>query len=195
MKPLVAIAILAFLVIAGCAASPIHEGVAADGRPYRGSATPKVVIYEYSDFECPYCAQVQPTVDQILRTYPNVQLQYRYFPLDIHPRGIPSAIAAVCADEQGKFWQMYDVLFPNQDKLEDADLQKYASGMGLNMTKFNQCLSSDEAAQKVRADMAEGATVGVQATPTFKIGDSIVRGAQPFAQFKSVIDSELARVG
>ncbi len=191
-----AIALAAVLLFAGCASSPINEGTDAQGRQYRGADSPKVTIYEYSDFECPYCGKAQPTVEEVLRAYPDtVRLYFRHYPLDIHPRAMPSAIAAVCAEEQGKFWQLHDLMFANQNNLEDADLQKYASDIGLNMTKFNACLSSPEASQKVQQDMLGAASAGVSATPTFAIGESQVRGAQPFSKFKSLIDSELAKAG
>ncbi len=196
MRKLALIAIAVFVLLAGCAGSPIKEGTDAQGRAWRGAESPKLVIYEYSDFECPFCGQAQPTVEQILRAYPDsVRLEFRNNPLDIHPRAMPSAIAGVCAEEQGKFWQMHDRMFANQAALEDSDLQKYAADAGLDMGKFNICIASAEAAAKVRADMAEGAAAGVTATPSFKIGETLVRGAQQFSVFKQVIDSELARAG
>jgi protein-disulfide isomerase len=193
---ILAIALAAVLVLAGCAGSPIKEGMDAQGRSWRGAESPKLVIYEYSDFECPFCGQAQPTMEQVLRAYPgDVRLEFRHNPLAMHPRAMPSAIAGVCAEGQGKFWQMHDLMFANQQALEDADLGKYAADTGLDMDKFNACIASPEAAAKVRADMAEAVDAGVTATPSFGIGGTLVRGAQPFSIFKSAIDSELARAG
>jgi protein-disulfide isomerase len=191
---LIAAALMAALLLFGCAGQPINEGVDAQGRAYRGAANSKLVIYEYSDFECPFCGRVQPTVEGMLRAYPNdVRLYFRHFPLDAHPRAMPSALAGVCAEEQGKFWPMHDKLFSNQNALSDSDLKKYAADAGLDSAKFGSCLSSQAALERVKSDMAEAAAAGVEATPSFKIGESMVRGAQPFSKFKEVIDSELAR--
>lgn len=193
----IAIAVAAILLLAGCAGAPIKEGKDSQGRSWRGAESPKITIYEYSDFECPYCGKVQPAVEEVLRAYPDsVRLEFRHNPLvEIHPRAMPSAIAAVCAEEQGKFWQMHDLFYANQQALEDADLEKYAGQAGLDVASFKKCIASDAAAAKVKVDMAEAAREGVLATPTFVIGKTIVRGAQPFPVFKSAIDSELARAG
>ncbi|MCX6772921.1 MAG: thioredoxin domain-containing protein [Candidatus Micrarchaeota archaeon] len=192
-----AIALAFVLLLAGCAATPLKEGVAADGRPYRGAANAKLTIYEYSDFECPFCARAVQTVEDALRTYPDsVKLEYRYFPLvAIHPRGYPSALAGACAEKQGKFWAMHDLMFANQEKLEDADLQGYAKQAGLDMQQFSACLSSPETAKIVNDDMAAGEKLGIGGTPVFFIGQSSVTGSQPLSKFKEVIDSELARSG
>ncbi|MEM2137926.1 MAG: thioredoxin domain-containing protein [Candidatus Anstonellaceae archaeon] len=194
MKTVLAALLLSAILLFGCTAAPLPEGVTADGRPYRGAANPRVVIYEYSDFECPFCAQAVGTVDETLRAYPDsVQLQYRHFPLEVHPRGVPAAVAAECAAEQGKFWQMHDRLFANQNALSDADLAKYAQELGLDMGKFAECQKSDDALSRVESDRLEGMAKGVQATPTFFIGQSSIRGSQPISKFKQVVDSELAR--
>lgn len=191
----IGIALAMLLALYGCAAQPMPEGMTQDGRAYRGAANARLVIYEYSDFECPYCGKVQPTVDEVLRAYPeDVQLQFRNNPLDIHPQSYGAALAGVCAEEQGKFWPMHDKMFASQSALYPSDLKKYASELGLDQQKFEQCLGSAEADAKVKSDLAEGAST-VRGTPTFKIGQSAVMGAQPFSKFKTVIDSELARVG
>jgi protein-disulfide isomerase len=194
MRTYLAALLLSAILLFGCTAAPLPEGVTPDGRPYRGAANPKVVIYEYSDFECPFCAQAVGTVDEVVRSYPDtVQLQYWYFPLETHPRSVPAAIAAECAAQQGKFWQMHDKLFPNQNALEDSDLAKYAQELGLGMEKFAECQKSDAALARVEADRLDGMAKGVQATPTFFIGQSSIRGSQPLSKFKQVVDSELAR--
>ncbi len=197
MRTLVVSLLIAAALLFGCTGSPINEGMTVDGKAYRGAANPKVVMYEYSDFECPFCGKVQPAVEEVLRAYPEtVQLQYRHYPLvDTHPRSFPSAITAVCAEKQGKFWQLHDKMFANQQALSDSDLRKYASEAGMNLTEYDSCISSDETAQTVRGDMLVGNSIGVQATPTFTVGGSQVRGAQPFSKFKQAIDSELARIG
>jgi protein-disulfide isomerase len=186
---------LAFvLLFAGCASAPLNEGRTPDGRAYRGAASPKVTIYEYSDFECPFCGQAVPVVDQIMHAHASeVQLQFRNFPLTaIHPRAMPSAVAGVCADYQGKFWGMYDKMFANQQNLGDADLLKYAQEVGLNMTDFSSCIASKQASDKVQADVAAGNALGVQGTPTFLVGSTLVVGTTYLQQ---AVETELAKTG
>lgn len=192
----IALALVALLVLSGCTASALREGVTKEGRPYRGAEYAKLTIYEYSDFECPYCARARSNVEEVLRAYSGtVRLEYRYFPLFSHPRGYPSALAGACAEQQGKFWQMHDLMFENQNALEDADLEKYAGQAGMDVPAFKKCVASAEAAVKVNADKSQGDALGIQGTPTFFIGQSTVVGAQPVSAFRSVIDSELARIG
>jgi protein-disulfide isomerase len=182
------------LLFPGCASSPLNEGKTADGKAYRGASAPKVVIYEYSDFECPYCGTAVPVVDELVRAHASeVQLQFLHFPLTgIHPRSMPSAIAAVCADEQGKFWQMHDRLFSSQNSLEDADLKKYAGEMGLDGAEFASCIVSPEAAAKVKKDMASGAALGVRGTPSFYVGSTLAVGT---GKLRQIVETELAKAG
>lgn len=193
---LLSLALVAALLLPGCIAPPpLHEGVDAQGRAYRGAENAKLTIYEYSDFECPYCGKVQMALDEAMRQYSDrVRLEYRHYPLPAHPRAMPSAIAAVCAEKQGKFWQMYDKLFANQQALEDADLEKYAGEIGMDKAAFASCIVSNEAKLLVQKDMDEAAIAGVQVTPTFKIGETMVKGAQPADKFKSAIELELAKI-
>jgi len=190
----IAAILVVLMLVFGCAGAPIKEGATADGYAYRGSASPKIIIYEYSDFECPYCGRAGPAIDEVLRTYPNeVQLQFRHFPLtEIHPRSMPSALAGICAEKQGKFWQMHDKMFASQEKLEDADLSAYAKEAGLDMQMFAQCLSSKETADRVNADIAAGAALGIRGTPSFAVGRSVVVGTP---KLKSIVDAELAKIG
>ena len=189
-----AIALAAVLLLAGCASSQLNEGRTPDGRAYRGAANPKVTIYEYSDFECPFCGAAAPVVDQLMHAHASeVQLQFRNFPLTtIHPRAMASAIAGVCADEQGKFWEMYDKMFANQQSLEDADLLRYAQDVGLNMTDFSAYIASPQASDKVQADIASGNALGVQGTPTFQVGSTVVVGTTYLQQ---AVETELAKAG
>ena len=193
MKKLFVLAI-ALALLFGCASS-LNEGVTPEGRAYRGAENAKLTIYEYSDFQCPFCDRARQNVEEVLRQYPDsVRLEYRYFPLGSHPRGFASALAGACAEEQGKFWKMHDLMFDNQEALEDADLEKYASQSGMDVGAFKKCLVSQQAAKIVSADKAQGESLVVQGTPTFFIGESVVVGAQPVSKFKSAIDAELARI-
>ncbi len=165
----------------------------ADG-PSRGPATAKVTIVEFSDFQCPFCARVNPTLDQIRTTYPDdVRIVFRHSPLPFHPNAAPAAEAAVAAEWQGKFWEMHDKLFANQQALERAGLEARAAELGLDLPAFRQALDTHAPKARVDADLALGKMIGVRGTPTFFIDGRSVLGAQPFAEFKKVIDDEIAR--
>lgn len=196
VKVLLALSIACLLLAFGCAAAEVNEGVGSDGRAFRGSAAPKVVVYEYSDFECPYCQKGQPAVDAVMRAYQEkgAQLRFMHYPLPSHPRSLPASLAAVCAEKQGKFWEMHDKLYANREALEDSDLEAYATGIGLDMAAYAKCISSPDAQAVIEADMQEGKAAGVRATPTFVIGQSMVEGASQ-EKISQAIELELARQG
>jgi protein-disulfide isomerase len=167
--------------------------VAAEG-PSRGPKDAPVTIVEFSDFECPYCGAAHDTVEQVMSTYAGkVRLVYRQFPLtNIHPHAAKAAEAALCAADQGKFWEYHDVLFKNQKKLDPTDLKTYASSTGMDGQKFGSCLESGEKKGRVDADQQAGLQAGVGGTPAFFINGIFLNGAQPIDEFKRVIDAELA---
>lgn len=162
----------------------------------RGGKDAKVTIVEYSDFECPFCSRAHPTVMQVLEEYgDDVRVVYRHFPLSFHPQAQKAGEASECAADQGKFWQYHDVMFENQSLVSGGVTQfkKWAVELGLNATRFNNCLDSGEKASLVTDDANEGAALGVTGTPGFFINGISVVGAQPFSVFKQVIDAELAK--
>ena len=115
---------------------------------------------------------------------------------------MPAHLAAACADEQGKFWEMHDAIFDEQEKLGSGtvqftvdDVKKWAAKIGLNTAKFNQCLDSGKYKQEVEKDIADGSAAGVRGTPATFINGRLVSGAQPFAAFKVIIDEELKKLG
>ncbi len=116
---------------------------------------------------------------------------FRDFPLQNHARALPAAEAALCAKEQGKFWEFHDKIFDNQRALEDADLKRYAGEIGLNVEDFNACLDAGKFKSQAMQDQREGQQQGVTGTPAFFINGRFMSGAQPFEAFKSVIDQEL----
>lgn len=161
--------------------------------PIRGKADAPVTIVQFADYQCYYCNKVQPTIDRVLKEYDGrVRLVYKDFPLPAHSRAFPAAIAAHCAGDQGKYWEMNGKLMANQDNLGDADLQSYAQGAGVDMTKFNACIASGKWDPITRANADEGQRVGVSATPTFFIDGTLVSGAQGYDRFKTIIERELA---
>lgn len=162
--------------------------------PIRGNPEAKVTIVEFSDFQCPYCGKVEPTLKKILETYKDqVKLIYKNYPLPFHENADPAALAALCAKEQGKFWEYHDLLFENQESLKVTDLKKYAVDLGLKTEDFDSCFDSKKYKNQVQADFAEGNRVGVRGTPAFFINGRLLSGAQPFENFKAIIDEELSR--
>jgi protein-disulfide isomerase len=168
-------------------------GLKADD-PVLGSKNAKLTIIEYSDYQCPYCGRVEPTIKQVMSTYGDqVRLVFRDFPLSFHENAMPAALAANCAQDQGKFWEYHDLLFANQEALDAASLKKYATQVGLDATKFNDCFDTKKFQAAIADDMSTAQADGVQGTPFFKIGSQQVSGALPFDSFKKVIDAELAK--
>jgi protein-disulfide isomerase len=173
---------------------PPRVAVADGGRPSKGPANAPVQIIEFSDFECPFCFRVNPTVTQVLSTYGDrVRLVYRHLPLPNHPNARPAAEASACANEQGKFWEYHDKLFADQSKLGAADLKKHAADLGLDTGKFNACVDGRRFQKDVDADMDAAQLLGVSGTPHFFINGRALSGAQPLESFKAIIDEELAR--
>jgi protein-disulfide isomerase len=154
-----------------------------------------IQIYEYSDFECPFCSRIMPDVKKILEEYKGqVVWITRDFPLSFHQRAKPAAIAAKCASYQGKYWDMYGELFNNQQNLSDADLEKYAKNIKLDMTQFQACQKSPKMAEERIAENTQTAAQNdVTGTPTIFINGRRFSGAVPYGEFKKVIDEELAK--
>ena len=175
---------------------PFRVAVAAVG-PSKGPENAPVTIVEFSDFECPFCGRVNPSIKKIRDTYGDkVQVVFRQFPLDIHPNARKAGEAALCADQQGKFWAMHDAMFANQKKLAVDGLKLIAAGIvDLDTTAFNDCLDSGRFADTVAKDIKEGARAGVSSTPAFFINGRYLSGSQPFENFAEIIDDELERSG
>jgi len=176
---------------------PPRLRLAVGDDPTRGPADAPVTIVEFSDFQCPYCSRATATLKKLETSYPGkIRLVYRDFPLvQIHPNAARAAEAAACANEQGKFWPMHDVMFEHQDKLGEADLKLSAASLGLDAAKFDQCLESGRYTGQWKKDTAEGEQYGVSSTPAFFINGRLVVGAQPYESFARIVDEELARAG
>ena len=176
------------------------------GEIFRGAATAQVAIIEFGDFECPYCRRYEnQTYPQIADTYiktGKVRYYYKDLPLPFHAHARPAALAAHCAGEQGKYWQMYDALFADQVPATPADLDARAKAAGVDTTKLDACIASDRFSSTIRQSIDEAAKMTMSGTPTFLIGtvapdgslinvrQSVV-GAQPFSVFRADIDSLL----
>jgi protein-disulfide isomerase len=175
---------------------PPRFEVAATG-PALGPETAPVTIVEFSDFECPFCLRIHPTLKQVMDEYEGqVRLVFRQFPLNnIHPHAQKAAEASLCADAQGKFWEMHDAMFENPRELAVADLKTRAAEIGLDEQAFATCLDSGEFSDEVAADLDAGRALGVTGTPALYINGRFLSGAQPFEVISRVIDDELKRAG
>ncbi|HUE88657.1 MAG TPA: thioredoxin domain-containing protein [Vicinamibacterales bacterium] len=163
--------------------------------PVKGPAGAPITIVEYSDYQCPYCARVNPALDRVVQTYGDkVKIVFKDFPLPNHPEAPKAAEAAHCAGEQGNYWEMHDRLFANQQSLQIPQIKQYATALELDMNAFNQCLDSGKHASRVAENMKAGEALGVASTPTLYVNGRPVVGAQPFEFFKAIIDEELARI-
>ena len=161
--------------------------------PVRGAPDAAITIIEFSDFQCPFCARVVPTLQQLLEQYPaRVKWIFKNYPLDFHADSPLAHRAVLAAGEQGKFWEMHDLIFAGQAFIKKDDLLQKARSLKLDMAKFTADLESDKLKQEVEADQQEGAALGVNGTPTFFINGKAYSGAMPLSQFQAIINAELA---
>ena len=178
-------------------ANKIYDIPVPKKAPTKGAAKAKVVIQEFSDFQCPFCSRVNPTVAQVIKEYGDkVQIVWRDYPLPFHKDAQPAAQAAreVFAQKGDKaFWAYHDLLFANQKTLSRENLEKFAEQVGgIDMKAFKAALDSGKHKAAVDADMAAVAKAGARiGTPSFFINGKLIQGAQPFAAFKVVIDEAL----
>jgi len=160
--------------------------------PVMGPSNAKVTVVAFSDFQCPFCSRAVPTLKQVEDTYKGkIRVAFKNMPLPFHDKAHLAAEAALAANEQGKFWEMHDKLFANQQQLDRPALEKYAEELGLNMSKFRAALDSGKFKDRVDREAKEGNSFGATGTPTFFINGHILVGAQPFDAFKTAIDAEL----
>mgnify|MGYP000299446329 CR=1 FL=1 len=162
-----------------------------------GKASAKVTIIEFSDYQCPFCSRAEATMEQVRKNYGDeVRVAYKHNPLPFHPNAAPAARAAMAAREQGeeKFWQFHSLVFKNQDKLDQDTFLAHARAIGLNEGKFKADLDSNKAKYdaQIEADQREASQFGASGTPAFFINGRFVSGAQPYDNFKKIIDEEIA---
>ena len=161
-----------------------------------GDRNAKVQIIVYDDFECPYCLRHNDTMKQIRSTYGDkVAITYRHFPLSFHDNALKASEAAECAGEQGKFFEMIEQLFVDNENgtMGVAQFKKDAVTLKLNASQFNECLDSGKYESAIYAQQEEGFSFGVNGTPGTFVNGQLVSGAVPFAQFQTAIDSILAQ--
>jgi protein-disulfide isomerase len=168
--------------------------VSADDDPFIGPADAPVTIIQFAEYQCPYCGKARESLEEVEKNYPGkVRFVFRDFPLGFHSRAIPAAVAANCAEKQGKYWEVHDKLMSNQTALEDADLERVAREAKLDIDKWQACRKDPAMEEEIRKDMDDGSKAGVSGTPAFFINGVFLNGAQPYERFKAVIDRELSR--
>ena len=169
--------------------------VSIQGAPFKGGEKAPVTIVEFSDFHCPFCKRVVPTLAQLESKYGDkVKLVFRDFPIEsLHPGASKAHEAARCAGEQGKFWPYHDKLFAGPANSSPELFNRFAKEVGLESAAFETCLSSGKHQAAIKKDIEEGQRLGVAGTPAFFINGRLFTGAQPLDAFARVIDEELAR--
>jgi len=175
-----------------------QEALTAGATLTKGNPEAPVTIVEFSDYQCPYCARYSTTtLRQIMDTYgDDIYYVWRDYPLGFHPNAVPAALAARCAGQQGKYWEMHDQLFVNQGNWSEQENAReffvgLASELDLDTDQLSQCLEKQVGKTEIEADLKLAREMGVRATPTFFVNGQKLEGAQPFEQFQAVIEAAL----
>jgi protein-disulfide isomerase len=175
------------------AMSPPRLQVEATG-PSKGPENAPITIVEFSDFQCPYCSIANGELKKAMDKYPGkVRVVFRNFPLDFHKEAQKAAEAGLCAQDQGKFWELHDKMFANQRALQVEKLKEYAKEVGMDAGKFDACLDGGNYADKVKKDLEAGSKLGISGTPAFLVNGIFRGGALQAEQFEQLFEEELAR--
>ena len=173
-------------------ASKLYQSLIRESDPARGNQQAEVIIMEFGDFECPYCAELYPNLLEILVEYEGkVKLVWKDFPIPSHLQARLAALAARCAAEEGKFWEYHDYLFENQENLSRELYNQIALELNLNLADFNQCLESQDKIEEIGQGLIDGQNLGIDATPTLFINNRAFNYALTYEELKSVIEEEL----
>ncbi len=175
--------------------NPPVADISIEGEPMLGDLNAPITMIEFSDFQCPYCAnytlQIFPEIKKEYVDTGKVKIVFKNFPLPFHKDAATAALAAECANEQNKFWDYEAKLFENQNDLSKDNLKKWALDIGMDADQFNQCLDSSKHQDEVKNDMEEGVASGVEGTPSFFINGELVVGALPFSEFQKIFEEKL----
>jgi hypothetical protein len=169
------------------------KNVLLDGSPSKGPESAPITLVEFADFECPFCAMEAPVLEKAWQAHQTtVRFVYKYFVISAHPHGESAARAAIAAANQGKFWEMHDMLFANRDHLEGADIDSYAKALGLDMAKFHADMQAPATTDRIERDKKLGESLGVQGTPTIYLNG---REFDPHQDLDDWINLELQTTG
>lgn len=178
----------------GAEPAPEHVDVTVGNAPVKGGKSAKVTIVQFSDFQCPFCSRVEPTMNELQKTYGDkIRIAWKNQPLPFHQFAQSAAEASMAAGAQNKFWEMHAKMFANQGALDRPSLEKYAGEIGLDMSRFKADLDGGKWKEAVQKDSAEGTKAGASGTPTFFVNGWKLVGAQPPEAFKKLIDQELKK--
>ena len=171
--------------------------LATDGAPFQGPKDAKIVVVEFSDYQCPFCSGAEPLMDQVLAAYPkDVKRVYKQFPLtSIHQNAMPAARAAVAAGKQNKFWEMHKKLFENQRDLSVDNYKKWAQELGLDVARFEKDMASPEVQAQIDRDVKDAQAAEVSGTPTIFVNGKRFSKQRSLDTFKETIDPILQGKG
>lgn len=163
------------------------------GDHHQGNPSAPIVLLEYGDYACPYCGEAYPVIEKIKETLGDkLSFVFRYFPLEaVHPNANNAALAAEAASKQGKFWQMHDLLYINQDKLEWDGLVAMADTIGLDLVKFEADIKSGQLQDKIDDDLESGLRSGVNGTPSFFVNGEKYNGDWAYEEFLTYLNGLL----
>jgi protein-disulfide isomerase len=179
---------------AAAPAAVYREVTVRSDDPARGPAAAKLTVVLFSDFQCPFCGRVEPSLKQLEEAFPGqVRIVWKHQPLPMHPQAVPAAIAAEAAREQGKFWPMHDAIFTDQKALDDATLARHARAVGLDMRRFEQAVAAKRGQDRISEDQKLAQAVGANGTPTMFFNCRQVVGARPFEQLRAAAEEELKK--
>lgn len=165
-----------------------------DGAPFLGPKDARVTLVEFSDFQCPYCAQAVVRLNAVLKAYPNqVKLVFKQYPLDMHSQAALAAAAALAAHRQGKFWPLHDAMYADRTHLSRTTILAMAGAVGLDTKRFEQDWDSPAVKQALAREEAEGDKAGVEATPTVFIDGQKYNGSLDLDAIRPIIEAELKR--
>lgn len=168
--------------------------VTTKGAPVRGDPGAKIAVVEFSDFECPFCSRAVRTLDQIAEAYGDrVRIVFKHMPLGMHARAPAAHAAAEAAHRQGKFWPMHDKIFADQRSMGPEKYREYAREIGLDLERFDRDVADAAVKQRIDADAAEAAQLGITGTPAFFVNGRYLKGAVPFEQIKAMLDEDLGK--
>ena len=176
----------------------LNMSILAENSQFKGNVSAPITIIEWSDFECTFCknfySETSWLIDETYVKQGKVKFVYKHFPITfLHENAKKAAEAAECAGEQEKFWEMHDFLFEKGVDGGMKTFMNYAKALNLDNAKFDQCLKSGVMAKKIEKDMQEGASLGIEGTPTFIANGILFSGSQPFELFKQIIEEELVK--
>jgi protein-disulfide isomerase len=173
--------------------APPTADVAVNGAPTRGSKNATVRVIEFADYECPYCQKINPELKKLDEDFPGkIEFVYKSLPLPMHSHAEKAAEAALCARDQGKFWEFHDALYDNPKQLDVPQLKQRAKELKLDTARFDKCLDSSEKKSEIQKTIAEAKGFGVTGTPAFFINDHFASGALNYEILRALVHQQLS---